>query len=281
METGQKTIQTTNSLNSQIPNKLSIQISLSGLSFCVLNSQSNVIEHFQQIDFDKKLTPQVLLDRLSTIFDTNSTYSGQFETVLLIYHNQLSSIVPKLLFNEQNSADYLKFNAKILKTDYITHDQIEINDSVNVYVPLVNINNYIFDKFGAFEFKHASTILIETLLKTELSAKESRFYINVEKNHLEIILIENGALIFYNAFEYDSVEDFIYYILFTLEQLHLDQEHLKVVLTGSIHKNDANYKILYKYIRHIEFIQPIKTFKYASNIEPFSNYNHFIILNSF
>ena len=60
-------------------------------------------------------------------------------------------------------ADYLKFNSKILSNDYITHDDLAQGDIVNVYVPYVNINNFIYDTYGAFEFNHYSTILLNTL----------------------------------------------------------------------------------------------------------------------
>ena len=281
METGQKTIQTSNSLKLHTSNKLSIQISLSGLSFCVLNSQSNTIEHIQQIAFEKKLNPNELLERLKTVFDTNTTYAEHFDSVVLIYQNELSSLVPKPLFKEENSADYLKFNAKILNTDYISFDEIEINNSINVYVPLININNYIFDKYGEFEYKHASTIYIDAILKRELNAEDTKLYINVEKNHLELVGVDKGTLVFYNAFEYHSIEDFIYYILFTIEQLHLDQESIVVVLTGIINKDDELYNMLYKYVRHVDFLKPDIKYKQSSNIEPYSDHDHFILLNSY
>ena len=31
-----------------------------------------------------------------------------------------------------------------------------------VYVPLVNVNNFIFDRFGSFEYKHSATIVLNT-----------------------------------------------------------------------------------------------------------------------
>ncbi len=38
-------------------------------------------------------------------------------------------------------------------------------DMVNVYLPFVNINNYIYDLFGEFEFKHNGTVMVQALLK--------------------------------------------------------------------------------------------------------------------
>ena len=111
---------------------MSIQVSLSGLSFCVLNTDSNSIPFFKHYKFDKKGTPHNILDKLIHCFNTESVLQQSFKSVKIIYENELSSLVPKPLFNPDYLADYLKFNTKILKTDYITYDAILINDSINV-----------------------------------------------------------------------------------------------------------------------------------------------------
>lgn len=281
METGLKTILKSNSLNKNNSKALSIQISLSGLSFCILNKSTNTIEYLKNVTFDKKGTPFEALERLITTLDTNTIFEQNFDSVLLIYQNELSTCVPKTLFNEDNSADYLKFNAKILNTDFIAYDEIKANDSINVFVPYVNINNYIFDRFGAFEYKHASTVLIESLLIKERQSEEKKIFINVSKNYFEIIAILNHNLEFYNTFEYQSKEDFIYFILFTIEQLKLDPEDIKTKLMGEISKHDELYDIVYKYIRFVDFIEPIKVYNFKENQKPNTAHNNFIILNSF
>lgn len=281
METGLKTIQKNNSLNKNISKSLSIQISLSGLSFCILNRSSNAIEHLKSVSFEKKATPYEALERLITVLETNTIFEQSFDSVLLIYQNELSTCVPKSLFNEENSADYLKFNAKILNTDFIAYDEISANECINVFVPYMNINNYIFDRFGVFEYKHASTILIQNLIQNIADPKNPGLYINVSKNHFEIIAIDSGKLVFYNTFEYQTKEDFIYFILFTVEQLKLNPETILTKLMGEISKEDDLYEIVYKYIRFVDFINPFHNFKFNVNQEPKIPQSDFIILNSF
>ena len=258
---------------------LSIQIRLSGLSFCVLNRTSNTIEFIKHLHLDKKATPFELLNELKSAIESNLELQQTFNSVMCLYQNELSCLVPNDLFDENNMADYLKFNAKILKTDYISYDTLSTNDSANVYVPLVNINNYIFETFGSFDYKHSSTVLIETLLQITPSNTGTTLYINVNGATFEIIAIKNKVLHFYNTFEYSSKEDFIYYILFTLEQLKLDPETIKIVLLGGINKNDELFEIIYKYIRFVEFLKP----NYDYTIENNLDYNHsdFTLLNSF
>jgi len=260
---------------------LSIQIRLSGLSFCILNRSTNTIERLQHMQLEKKATPFELLNQLKTIIESNADFNQTFDTVLCIYQNELSTQVPNSLFNKNHLADYLKFNAKILKTDFIDYDTISINDSVNVYVPLVNVNNYLFDTFGSFIYKHASTILIESVLQNSSKHDGIALYINVSHLHFEMLAAKNNELVFYNTFAYNTKEDFIYYILFSIEQLKLDPETVKIYLSGQIDKNDDLFNIVYKYVRFVDFLEPVCNYQFNTTKQPKGKHNNFILLNSF
>ena len=149
METGQKIILKNNNISDSIY-ELSIQVNLNGLSFFVLNSMDSKIEFLESVSSDKKQTPQALLDQLTHCFNSFEGLQKQFGKVTVIHDNELATLVPKPLFDETNLVDYLKFNTKILKTDFITYDPLKIADILVVYLQLVNINNFIFELFGGF-----------------------------------------------------------------------------------------------------------------------------------
>ncbi|WP_370480172.1 DUF3822 family protein [Tamlana flava] len=272
----------TNKSNKNLLNtELSIQISLSGLSFCVLDKNVNTISYLKTIEFDKQLIPLEVLDQLKHYFSTEEVLQQPFTEVKVIHDNNLSTLVPKSLFDENYLADYLKFNSKILRTDFITYDSISINDSINVYVPYININNFIFEKFGDFTFKHVSTVLIEEILKTEKNLETAKAYVNVSKDHFEILIVKNSKLLLYNSFAYQTKEDFIYYILFTLEQLELDPETISLIFLGEIDTDDELYIITYKYIRLVFLGNREDNFKYNTDAQPASNQYNYAIIKSF
>ncbi len=281
METGLKTIQTTSNLKSNIIKDLSIQICLSGLSFCILNRSDFEVEYLKRIDFKNKLMPEILLEELQTFISNEPLLSQSFDSVLVLFQNELSNFVPDKFFDEENTADYLKFSSKIIKTDFISYDILKDHATVNVFVPYMNINNYLFEVYGEFEYKHASTILLEQILKTEEGSTVDKMYINVEPFHFEMVVTKKGEFQLYNTFEYFTKEDFIYFILFNVEQLKLDPETLTVKLSGKIAKEDVLYQLLFKYIRFVEFNQPSKLYTYKDTLENYSKHHYSLILNSF
>ncbi|SFN69823.1 Protein of unknown function [Bizionia echini] len=257
---------------------LSIQISLNGLSFCILNTESHTVVFLKEITSEKRETPYKILDLLIDAFETEKALQVPFNDIQVIHENELATLVPDILFQEDNLADYLKFNSKILRSDFISFDRIDINKSVNVYVPYVNINNYIYEQFGSFSYKHFSTILIQSILELEQNETDTKMYVHVQKTHFEIVVVKNGDLLLYNSFEYATKEDFIYYVLFTAEQLQLNPDTLILSFLGTVANNDALHTIAYKYIRHIRFAQRYDGYKYLE--KPKSNHAFFTLIHS-
>ena len=180
----------------------------------------------------------------------------KFSEVIVVHRNKLFSLVPKSLFDETEMPNYLKFNTKILANDHIAYDALSSNDMVNVYVPFVNVNNYIYELYGEFVFKHSGTVMIESLLSSHNKTKTPNCFVYVTHKQMEVTVISQKKLLLYNSFDFNSKEDFIYYLLFTLEQLQLDTETTKLKLFGAVEEGDGIYDICYTYIKHVSIFVP-------------------------
>jgi len=83
----------------------------------------------------------------------------------------------------------------------------------------------------------------------------------------------------FNAFDYKTPEDLIYYLLFTAEQLNMNPESFRLEFIGDISEDDAYFKIAYKYIRNVSIfditdLQANNAFSTAENLK------HFILFQS-
>ncbi|HZW64015.1 MAG TPA: DUF3822 family protein [Flavobacteriaceae bacterium] len=238
--------------NTHLPTlkKLSIQIGLSGLSFSILEVNTHTLLKLKQFKKDRTLNPFEILDYLKFIIDTEQLANHTYEQVTVIYRNDLVTLVPDAFFDEDSLAEYLKFNNKILATDFIAFDKI--NDTAVVYVPLVNVNNFLFDTFGSFTYKHFATQFIEYITSQNEATEEPVVTIHVEENVFEMLITKNKDIQFYNTFAFTTPEDFIYYILFTLEQMQYNPEAILLHFYGTLTPTSDLYAIAYKYIRNVE-----------------------------
>ncbi len=254
--------------------KLSIQFSLDGFSFCIANA-ANTIYHFSSYSFDREnTTPESLLDEVEKIFKNDQDLQSDFDSVEVVHENRLNSFVPNEYFREEHLKSYLNYNVKNIVTDYATFDSFEALDFKNVYIPYVNINNFLFQNFGTFEYKHHASVLLEKLM-IKAQKQSTHFFVHVNSSSFDIVVIENQKLLYFNAFEYQIKEDFIYYILFAFEQLKLNPEELKLIFIGEITEDSELYQIAYKYIRNIDFITASSTILEGKEME---NHANFILL---
>lgn len=236
--------------------KLSIQVSLNGLSFCVADTVTQKISHSDNVIFTEELNIIEVQNQLHKLFKKHKLGQKQFDEVTVVHRNTLFGLVPKALFNPNSLSDYLKFNARVFATDSMAYDEIENQDIVNVYVPYANVNNYVYDVFGEFTFLHNGTVIIQTLLNGYGNHKEAICYAHVSKKQLDICVIAQKKLLLYNSFLYETKEDFAYYLLFVLEQLHVDNNQIPVKLFGAIEEDNPIFELCYSYIKNIVVFTP-------------------------
>ena len=254
--------------------KLSIQFSLDGFSFCTTNTHNEVIE-FSSYTFSKtKNSPELVLEKLQDIFKKEKSLQYDFETVTVIHQNNLNTLVPNEYFKEDALKSYLKYSIKTIATDLITFDELDFMNSKNVYVPYVNINNFLFQNFGEFEYKHYSSVLLEKLFS--IATNDICCYIHVSKSTFDIVIIKNSNLQFFNIFEYKTKEDFMYYVLFTLEQLDLSTEETLVSILGDMEEDSDLFRLMYTYIRNIDFLSSKNAV--FNNQKEISKHSNFILL---
>jgi hypothetical protein len=257
-------------------NHLSIQLSLDGFSFTIYNKIEHKIGVFCIYELQNVKTPYIHLELIEQLFEQETLLNHKYHLVSVVHTNNLVTQVPNAFLDKNNLSHYLSHTIKVLEDDYITYDTLENIDITNVYVPFVNINNFLLDRYGSFIFKHSSTVLIEKLFNFYKHKENDFCFVNVALNNFEIVVLKNGTFTLYNTFNFSTKEDFIYYILFVAEQLNLNPEDFNLILLGEIEKNSELYTIVYKYIKNITFYKPINSQAELSDVSPHS---HFTLLN--
>jgi hypothetical protein len=260
---------------------LSIQISLDGFSFSVYDSIAKDFLAFYEFYFDlESSSPEKILMPIKAIFEENEILQhNHFKKVFVNYANTLSTLVPKVFFDSNKKNLYLENTVKIFPSDFISHDELSTMDAVLVYIPFINVNNFLFSKFGSFEYQHASSLLIDSLLNSKTFPKNKEAVtVNVYSSHFEAIVWNGKELIFYNSFSFKTADDFIYYLLFIYEQLGLDTDTVQTYCMGEIEKESALFKIAYQYIRHVSFLHFNEL---SSDFKSLGTHSHITLLHQF
>ena len=105
---------------------LTIHINDNWLVFCMF-SDNKLIE-LNKINFLEKKSPTFLLKSIKKYFKNSSEKLSDLENVKLVYYNTNFTLVPTDLFDEKNSLNFLKFNAKIQVDDFTANDSLMDNE---------------------------------------------------------------------------------------------------------------------------------------------------------
>ncbi|WZL89499.1 DUF3822 family protein [Salinimicrobium sp. 3283s] len=261
--------------------KLSIQVSLNGLSFCALSKEEKRIVFFRDILFSRKLNPAQVLQQIEKQYEQEPFLSSGNPEVIVLFSNELYSLVPTEFFEEENASEYLKYNTKILETDYVAKDDIVSAEIVNVYIPYTNINNFFFDRYGEFEYRHSVSVLAEEFqIQNRFQKEGTRVYLNCFPGGYDLLVYQQGKLILANSFNCNSPEDFIYYLLFCAEQLDLDPSSFELILLGRIREKSDYYEIAYTYVKEIKFLQSSFGYIFNGKEEPPKGYMHYTLFKA-
>lgn len=245
--------------NKEIPeehgnNKLSILVSQDGLCFC--SSSNRKIQAFHYRSFTRKQTPEELLKAMDSAEIANLLRIAKKEEaeVELFYANALFTLVPLPYFKDNRVSDYLKYNVRLLETDDLAYDRVDAIDANLVYIPYINFNNFIFERFGEFTFHHIAAPFIARSIQLAENSDIPEVFLEAYPSHFMLAVIEQGELVLCNDFDYQAPEDLVYYLLFTIKQLELNSETVKLHLSGEMDESTAAFELLKTYIRHIDFI---------------------------
>ncbi len=259
--------------------KLSLQVSLAGLSFCIFDTLNHVILSVKEVHFDTFHKAIKIEELFADAFNDNPELKDSYDEILVIHNNNLSTFVPEPLFDEHFLGSYLQYNTKVFETDFFAFDEIHTYQMNAVYIPYVNINNFFIDQFGSFDYKHANSILATKLLDASKNNDDKKMIVNFNPGHFEVIVVQNQKLHLFNSFEYQTPEDFLYYLLFTAEQLSMNPENFKLELMGAIAEEDDFYKLAFKYIRNVSLFD-VADLKKKNSFSTPENLKHFILFQS-
>jgi hypothetical protein len=259
--------------------KLSLQVTLNGFSFCTIDTLSNKIVALKEIDFNDFPKSSKVEDHYLKAFNDYSELKEKYDEIIVLHDSNLDTFVPNALFDEEFLGSYLQYNTKVFETDFFAFDALPNYEINHVFIPFVNINNYLLDQFPTFNYKHINTILVSKLLELSKNIDEKQVFVHFSKNKFEIVIIQNQKLLLFNSFDFATKEDFIYYLLFTTEQLNLNPEHFKVQLLGLISEDSELFEIAFKYVRNVSLLD-VSNIENNNDLSKADNLKHFLLLQS-
>ncbi|MFC2116686.1 DUF3822 family protein [Bacteroidota bacterium] len=240
---------------------LSIQVSLDGFLFAVLDPAISKYLCLKRYSFDKTNNPDQQYEEIHKIIHQDPFLQKSYQGVSFIQSETRSTLLPAALFDRNHLKLYFEFNHVLNDLDELHYNYLKQSDAYLVFPVHSEIANLCLKTWMNTKFFHQVTPLINDLISGE-AAKEKLAGINFNIDHFDIIVSENRQLIYHNNFRFRSEEDLLYFILFAFDKLGLDQEKTPVLLSGEIDKFSNQPALLKKYFRNLSFLPAPSEFRY-------------------
>ena len=233
--------------------RLNIFLNDSQFLFSISDPITQEVKHVQSYNFFQVSNPREFTESVKLILDSEDLFFQSFAECRVAFYHEQSTLVPQELFDPGKLDAYLQLNIEVTDDSEATYDLVEEADASNVYAIPTAVKRLLEQKFTSLKSWHAATPLLKQWLKESAGKTEPSLCVYVQPRVLQVLYAKKGKPVFFNAFSYTTPEDFVYYILYVCQHLHLDPETVHVHLLGEIVKDSVLYEFTYKYIRHIHF----------------------------
>lgn len=261
--------------------QLLLQVGISDILISILDKQKNKYIALEKYAVSNVHNFDGVNELLDTLIKESKLVNHKFQSVTCTIVNNLSTLVPNALFEEERKKMYLKFNATLQGDELVLVDEIKNLDAKNVFALPISLKGKLDGQFSNVKYHHASSTLIDSLVGNNKNQTGKKLYVHVQETHFETVVIDGKNLIFYNTFNYQSPEDFIYYLLFVYEQLQLNPEKIETILLGEIEKTSAMYTFTQKYIRTIKFGERADSSDFSYQLQTLPKHFYFTLFNSY
>lgn len=236
---------------------LLLQVGTDSFRFCVTDTTRNRCLWLEDYKFHYTLPADQYLDQLAAIYDEHHILkAGFWNEVKVCFKSNCFTIVPLSLFSEDHLPDYLHLICKpdLIQQEacYYKHSGLDI---VNIYAVDRQVKDWFIKMHSTkgVSVLHQSSPLIVGALSQRDTSLPREVFINVERDYFNMLTFKGNSLQFCNMFQYVNDVDFIYYVMFVLDELKLNPDVDKVTVWGELMPDSAIYNKLFRYIRNLNF----------------------------
>lgn len=237
--------------------RLLIQLGIRDFQVAIVAENDHQLLFFEDYVLSELSSYPELLHLLKALFDAHEILQAGFwkEVKISIKNNKFIQL-PKALFLEENSSEYLKFNASVDPTlEQILHCENNSLGITTVFSMQKSILEWLQSSYQNTKLKifHQSAALIEGVIQISKSSTTTPLYVYVDRFKMHLISADKGKLIYYNQFIIHQFADYIKYIMLVMKTVGMDQQTSEVLLWGYIGKNSPHYLEFVKYVRNVVF----------------------------
>ncbi len=224
-------------------------------------------------------TPLQVAEQLRLIAAENQLLQVcNWQEVRVSVSNLHFTLVPETLYDPAHQADYLRLHSNLN-----THQEVVLTyrhpglEAINIFAVATVLSDTLQDIFPEQPvlIVHQTSALIRSVLHYTERPATRQLYAFVERDYVTLLMVGPGGLELCNVFHYLSPEDFIYYIVFVMQEQKLNPEQETITLWGDITHDSSLFNMLKRYIRHVKLGKKPSDVEYSYKFHELFEHRYF------
>ncbi len=234
---------------------LQLQLSKHSISYIITDTIRN-----QHIAIKNKLfenPDEDILVNFQNAIKEDVYLNKHYKSVNFFFVSERNTLIPAEYFDKKHIKDYFKFSFVLSNQEEVHFNYIEKAKAYNLYsIPSILIN-FLVNHFPEIRLHHYTTPLIKATFNDTDGTQNvfDNIRASFQRNLLNIAIVKNQKLVFFNDFDFKTDEDAVFYIMSVVKKLFINNRRCDFTVQGLIEKNSKLHKYLAKYFPEVKFAE--------------------------
>lgn len=240
-------------INSSTNYKLSIQASLDGFYFSITDTLRNKFVMYRQYEpeEDQKFT----IDEIVSLFSRDDFLNRSYSATSIMIPSRKCTLVPSGLYDPAGKDDYFFLGHELAGDEVIKVNRLRQPDAYLIFAIDGKLADTLSRLVPGTEPTHHLKPLLWHLHNGGRGSGESTIHLHVEKEFMNIVYFNTGVMKLCNTFMYMTTSDMLYYLLYGVRQLGL-QEGWTLTVSGASVMFDEVWSELSLHVSNIKYATP-------------------------
>lgn len=257
---------------------MSIQLSLDGLSFCILDPVTNVFHSLTDVTFDKN-DPNFAQQEQYIL--GCKEMRRKFRKILISVNSPAFTMVPLPLYDERRIRSVLAMaGINVGPDDKVLRNDVESANSTTVFTIPSFLYFFLKNQFCGAEIFHSTTPVVSSMLQKRQNGMHNPA-VNVElcKDSMTLTVVDNDELKLCNRYYCRETLDYVYMLLYVIDQLQIDAKAATVTIQGSVQIDDERIRGVKKFLQNVHMAEAPNFFSYGFTVpEQAHKYNSLFLM---
>lgn len=257
---------------------LYLSLSQKAIRLAVADTARNKFVVLEDYELITVFTPLQVAEQLRLIAQDNPLLQEQrWGMVRASVSNLHFTLVPETLYDPKHQQDYLRLHTDLnpLQDMVFAYRQSSL-EAMNIFAMDAGLYQALQDLFPEqLQVLHQTSVLLQSVLHQSPRTNLRQMFCFVERNFVTLLVVGPSGLEFCNVFQYLSPEDFIYYVVFVMQEQKMNPEQETLIIWGDITLDSSLFNILQKYIRQVKLGKKPADIEYSYKFHDLFEHRYF------